>query len=214
MLFPSSPERRHGQRRKALWKGKQYGKSIWVPPRSATTIQGFDRNSASALHIPVCITASNGVRPCRKKPYGPSATKKALLGGEPCAFRVLERGSRVEDQGDEFEIFSTVVLQHVLLAVFADHHVTGGYCFSSPLSKYRPVPLRTWYTSKSPTMAMPADGTAGFEHAMVENAALTREIFAVEQFRGEDMPFAAFVLHVQFGQFIIMPYHENAPFGP
>ena len=127
MLFPSSPERRHGQRRKALWKGKQYGKSIWVPPRSATTIQGFDRNSASALHIPVCITASNGVRPCRKKPYGPSATKKALLGGEPCAFRVLERGSRVEDQGDEFEIFSTVVLQHVLLAVFADHHVTGGY---------------------------------------------------------------------------------------
>ena len=127
MLFPSSPERRHGQRRKALWKGKQYGKSIWVPPRSATTIQGFDRNSASALHIPVCITASNGVRPCRKKPYGPSATKKALLGGEPCAFRVLERGPRVEDQGDEFEIFSTVVLQHVLLAFFADHHVTGGY---------------------------------------------------------------------------------------
>lgn len=127
MLFPSSPERRHGQRRKALWKGKQYGKSIWVPPRSATTIQGFDRNSASALHIPVCITASNGVRPCRKKPYGPSQQKKLSSGESLCAFRVLERGSRVEDQGDEFEIFSTVVLQHVLLAFFADHHVTGGY---------------------------------------------------------------------------------------
>ena len=81
------------------------------------------------------------------------------------------------------------------LQIITSPAVTG---FSSPLSKYRPV----------------ADGTAGFEHAMVENAALTREIFAVEQFRGEDMPFAAFVLHVQFGQFIIMPYHENAPFGP
>lgn len=37
---------------------------------------------------------------------------------------------------------------------------------------------------------------------MVENAALAREILTVEQFRGEDMPFAAFVLHVQFVQFI------------
>lgn len=53
--------------------------------------------------------------------------KKLSSGESLCAFRVLERGSRVEDQGDEFEIFSTVVLQHVLLAFFADHHVTGGY---------------------------------------------------------------------------------------
>ena len=63
-------------------------------------------------------------------------------------------------------------------------------------------------------MAMPADGTAGLEHAMVEKAALAREVIAAEQFRSEDMPFAAFVRHVQFVQFIIVPYHENAPFGP
>lgn len=63
-------------------------------------------------------------------------------------------------------------------------------------------------------MAMPADGTARFEHAMIENAALTREIFAVKRLRGEDMPLTALVLHIQFGQFIIMLCHENAPFSP
>ena len=127
---------------------------------------------------------------------------------------MLERASRVEDQGDEFEIFSTVVLQHVLLAFFADHHVTGGYWLQFAIVEVQASAAEDMVHLEITDMAMPADGTAGFEHAMVETAALTREILAVEQFRGEDMPLAAFVLHVQFGQFIIMPYHENAPFGP
>ena len=188
MLFPSSPERRHGQRRKTLWKGKQYGKSIWSLPDRLQRYKALTAIPRRRCNIPVCITASNGVRPCRKKPYGPSATKKALLGGEPCAFRVLERGSRVEDQGDEFEIFSTVVLQHVLLAVFADHHVTGGYWLQFAIVEVQASAAEDMVHLEITDMAMLADGTAGFEHAMVENAALTREIFAVEQFRGEDMP--------------------------
>ena len=103
----------------------------------------------------------------------------------------MERGSRVEDQGDEFEIFSTVVLQHVLLSVFADHHVTGGYWLQFAIVEVQASAAENMVHLEITDMAMPADGTAGFEHAMVENAALTREIFAVEQFRGEDMPFAA-----------------------
>ena len=100
----------------------------------------------------------------------------------------MERGSRVEDQGDEFEIFSTVVLQHVLLSVFADHHVTGGYWLQFAIVEVQASAAENMVHLEITDMAMPADGTAGFEHAMVENAALTREIFAVEQFRGEDMP--------------------------
>ena len=102
----------------------------------------------------------------------------------------------------------------MLLAVFADHHVTGGYWLQFAIVEVQASAAEDMVHLEITDMAMLADGTAGFEHAMVENAALTREIFAVEQFRGEDMPFAALVLHVQFGQFIIMPYHENAPFGP
>lgn len=215
MLFPSSPERRHGRRRKALWKGKQYGKSMWIPPRSATTIQGVDRNSASALQhsgayhgVKRCSSMTEkAVRAIRNKKSSPRGRAFVRFGcwDADHAYRIKAMNSR-----SSVPLFSSMC-SSPSLQIITSPAVTG---FSSPLSKYRPVPLRTWYTSKSPTWRCRADGTAGFEHAMVENAALAREILAVEQFRGEDMPFAAFVLHVQFVQFIIMPYHENAPFGP
>lgn len=78
--------------RKETWRKALEGEAIrekhMVPPDLATTIQGFDRNSASALqHSGV----HHGFKRCSsmpEKPYGPSATKSSPR-GKPCAFRVL-----------------------------------------------------------------------------------------------------------------------------
>ena len=211
MLFPSSPERRHGQRRKALWKGKQAGKSMGFS-QIGYNDTGFDAIPRRRCNIPVCITASGGVRPCRKKPYGPSATKKALLGESLVRFRCwnADHALRIKAMNSKGSS-STVVLSMCVSAIFANHHCRR-YWLQFAIVEVQASAAEDMVHLEITDMAMPADGTSRVEHAMVENAALA-EIFAVEAVR-EDMPFAAFVLHVQFGQFIIMPYHENAPFGP
>lgn len=93
----------------------------------------------------------------------------------------------------------------MFLAVFTDHYVTGGYWFHLTIVEIKASAAEDMVDFKITDMAMPADGTAGLEHAMVEKAALAREVIAAEQFRSENMPFAAFVRHVQFVQFIIVP---------
>ena len=113
--------------------------------------------------------------------------QKALLGESLVRSGIGTRITR-KDQGDEFEIFSTVVLQHVLLSVFADHHVTGGYWLQFAIVEVQASAAENMVHLEITDMAMLADGTAGFEHAMVENAPLTREIFAVEQFAARICP--------------------------
>ena len=84
---------------KGALEGEAIREKLWVPPRSATTIQGFDRNSASALqHSGV----HHGVKRCSsmtEKAVRAICNKKSSPRGRALCVsgvgaRITRRGSR------------------------------------------------------------------------------------------------------------------------
>ena len=86
-----SGERRFG-------RGSNTGKAYGFLPDRLQRYKALTAIPRRRCNIPVCLTASNGVRPCRKKPYGPSAKKSSPRGRALCVSgvgtRITRRGSR------------------------------------------------------------------------------------------------------------------------